>query len=260
MDLPLGQPLHGQRHTSNPTACGTPTAGACSGQSSPDQQFGPRELLGEVRSDLCRLAAAISPSPPPSRQESRQRHRAARILCPHPLPASSACSLCPHPLPASSARILCPHPLPASSACILCPHPLPASSAHILSLHPLPASSARILCLHPLPASSARILCPHPLPASSSRILFPHPLPSSSALILCPHPLPASSARTGSRGCAAGASLEKPSEPEPGPGRALAPRQRGRWRLPGFWLARAAEPGRRCRSSLRFNGAAAASR
>ena len=36
--------------------------------------------------------------------------------------------------------------------------------------------------------------------------------------------------------------------------------ERGRWRLPGFWLARAMELGRRCHSSLRFNRAAAAPR
>lgn len=73
-----------------------------------------------------------------------------------------------------------------------------------------------------------------------------------------------------SRGCATGAARSISGEAQRGravavgqqqamPCRVLPP-SRGRWRLPGFWLGRAAEPGRRCRSSLRFNRAAAAPR
>lgn len=88
---------------------------------------------------------------------------------------------------------------------------------------------------------------------------------------------PASYAGTRSRGCAVGQPGASPSR-EGQRGRSAGPwgstavcqllppsrcgsgAERGRWRLPGFWLRSATELGRRCHGSLRFNRAAAAPR
>lgn len=52
--------------------------------------------------------------------------------------------------------------------------------------------------------------------------------------------------------CHGGTSPEKASEADKEPGRSVGLWQWDRWRLLGFWLACAMEPGRRCRSSLCF--------
>lgn len=89
MDLPLGQPLHGKRHTNNPNEYGVPAARAHGGGRSPDGQFGPRELLGQGRGAKQSLLLSNKPffsSPPPSRQERCRRRRSR----PHPMPAHGA--------------------------------------------------------------------------------------------------------------------------------------------------------------------------
>lgn len=89
MDLPLGQPLHGKRHTNNPNEYGVPAARAHGGGRSPDGQFRPRELLGQGRGAKQSLLLSNKPffsSPPPSRQERCRRRRSR----PHPMPAHGA--------------------------------------------------------------------------------------------------------------------------------------------------------------------------
>lgn len=165
MDLPLGQPLHGKRHTNNPNEYGVPAARAHGGWRSPGGQFGPQKLLGQGRGAKRSLLLSNKPfCPPPCRQERCRRRRAARILCRHTEPW----------------------------------------------------------------------LC-----RGATRSISP--------------PEKASEAGAGGRGAALPCQLLPPS-------RCGSGAERGRWRLPGFWLRRAMELGRRCHGSLRFNRAAAAPR